>query len=149
MFEHSDPNTLNYVGHSPERQEDQVKLTGAAIYASDMSLPGMLHAQIKKSPHASAKIRKIDVSKAEQLPGVRAILTGDDLDYRLGLYVVDKDILAKGFVGHYGEAVVAVATDTLAIAKQENEAAIRRWLACRQHDEWPTGYEGIRMLDVA
>jgi len=42
-----------------------------------------------------------------------------------------------------------VSDDTLAIARQENEAAIRRLLACRQHDEWPTGYEGIRMLEVA
>jgi CO/xanthine dehydrogenase Mo-binding subunit len=121
MFEHADPKTLNHVGHSPERQEAQIKLTGAAVYASDMSLPGMLHAQLKRSPHASAKIRKIDVSKAEKLQGVRAILTGEDLDYRLGLYVVDKDILAKGFVRHYGEAVVAVAADTLAIAKEAVE----------------------------
>jgi hypothetical protein len=42
-----------------------------------------------------------------------------------------------------------VSDDTLAIAKQENEAAIRRWFSCRQLDEWPTGYEEIRRLDVA
>ena len=51
---------------------------------------------------------------------MRAILTGSELDYRLGLYVVDKDILAKNEVRHYGEAVAAVAADTLAIAR-------RRW----------------------
>jgi len=49
----------------------------------------------------------------------------------------------------YRCGVWRVTDDTLAIAKQENEAAIRRWLACRQRDEWPTGYEEIRMLDVA
>jgi len=49
----------------------------------------------------------------------------------------------------YRCGVWRVTDDTLAIARQENEAAIRRLLACRQHDEWPTGYEGIRMLDVA
>jgi hypothetical protein len=42
-----------------------------------------------------------------------------------------------------------ISDDTLAIARQENEAAIRRLLACRKNDQWPTGYEGIRMLDVA
>lgn len=42
-----------------------------------------------------------------------------------------------------------VSDDTLTLARQENEAAIRRLLACRQQDEWPTGYEGIRLLDVA
>ena len=121
MLENADAKTLKHVGHSPERQEAKGKLTGSAIYTSDMGFPGMLHAQIKKSPHASANIRRIDTSKAERLQGVRAILTGADLDYRLGLYVVDKDILAKGKVRHYGEAVVAVAADTLAIARQAVE----------------------------
>ena len=57
------------------------------------------------------------MSRAERLPGVRAILTGHDLAYRLGLYVVDKDILAKDEVRHFGEAVAAVAADTRAIAQ--------------------------------
>ena len=82
-----------------------------------MTLPGMLYAQVKQSPHARARIRRIDVSRAERLPGVRAILTGHDLAYRLGLYVVDKDILAKDEVRHFGEAVAAVAADTRAIAQ--------------------------------
>jgi CO/xanthine dehydrogenase Mo-binding subunit len=118
MLETSIANSLQYVGHGPARQEGVGKLTGAAVFVSDMTLPGMLHAQVKKSPHARAKIRHIDVSRAASLPGVRAILTGEDLDYRIGLYVVDKDILAKGVVRHYGEAVAAVAADTLAIAKE-------------------------------
>jgi CO/xanthine dehydrogenase Mo-binding subunit len=118
MLETLNPSALRHVGHSPARQEGTDKLTGAAVYVSDMTLPGMLQAQVKKSPHARAKIRRIDVTRAAQLPGVRAILTGQDLDYRLGLYVVDKNILAKGEVRHYGEAVAAVAADTLAIAKQ-------------------------------
>ena len=118
MFEHADANNLKCVGHSPERQEAKVKLTGDAVYTGDIVLPGMLYAQVKKSPYASAKIVRIDTSKAAQLSGVRAILTGEDLDYRLGLYIVDKCILAKGSVRHYGEAVAAVAADTLSIARQ-------------------------------
>ncbi|HUX40746.1 MAG TPA: xanthine dehydrogenase family protein molybdopterin-binding subunit [Rectinemataceae bacterium] len=117
MLEDIDPGKLGKVGTSARRVEVTPKLTGEGIYASDMVLPGMLWAQVKKSPHARAKILGIDTKKAEALPGVRAVLVGDELDYKLGLYVVDKDILAKGEVRHYGEAVAAVAADTQEIAK--------------------------------
>jgi CO/xanthine dehydrogenase Mo-binding subunit len=113
-----DPGTLKHVGVSRDRSEVVAKLTGEAVYASDMSFPGMLHAQVKKSPHARARIRRIDVRQAEALPGVRAVLTGAELDYRLGLYIVDKHILAKGEVRHFGEAVAAVAADTLEVARR-------------------------------
>ncbi len=118
MHENSDPRTLKHVGRSRDRSEVTEKLTGQAVYASDMAFPGMLHAQVRKSPHARARIRGIDTSKAEQLPGVRAVLTGAELDYRLGLYVVDKHILAREEVRHFGEAVAAVAADTLEIARR-------------------------------
>ena len=121
MLETANSETLRQIGHSPVRHDVADKLTGAALYVSDMILPGMLYAQVKKSPHARAKIRRIDVSRAKRLPGVRAILTGHDLDYRLGLYVVDKDILAKNEIRHFGEAVAAVAADTLAIAHEAVE----------------------------
>ncbi len=118
MLEKLKAEELRYVGKEARRSEARDKLTGSATYVSDMILPGMLWAQVKKSPHARAKIVKIDTSKAEALYGVRAVLTGAELNYRLGLYVVDKDILAKTEVRHYGEAVAAVAADTLAIAKK-------------------------------
>jgi CO/xanthine dehydrogenase Mo-binding subunit len=118
VLENSDPATLEHVGASRDRSEVTAKLTGEAVYVSDMSFPGMLHAQVKKSPHARARIGHIDVSRAEALPGVRAVLTGAELDYRLGLYIVDKHILARGEVRHFGEAVAAVAADTLEIAKR-------------------------------
>src|SRR4051794_15177808 len=106
----------NVVGQDVPRLDAVDKLTGAAEYASDLVLPGMLYAKVKGSPHARARIVRIDTSKAEQLIGVHAVLTGHDLDYKLGLYVVDKDILAKDEVRHYGEAVAAVAAETLDIA---------------------------------
>lgn len=121
MLETANSETLQQIGRSPTRSDAADKLTGAAIYVSDMILPGMLYAQVKKSPHARAKIKRIDVSRAESLPGVRAVLTGHDLDYKLGLYVVDKDILAKNEVRHFGEAVAAVAADTRAIAHEAVE----------------------------
>jgi CO/xanthine dehydrogenase Mo-binding subunit len=107
-----------YVGKKIDRVEAYEKLTGEAIYTNDMVLPGMLFAQVKRSPHAHAKILHIDTAKAKALSGVRAVLTGMDLPYKLGLYLVDKDILAKQIVRHFGEAVAAVAADTPEIAKE-------------------------------
>jgi CO/xanthine dehydrogenase Mo-binding subunit len=87
----SESNTLSvatHVGDDVQRVDDTAKLTGGAMYASDLVFAGMLHAQVKKSPHARAKIVAINTSKAENLPGVHAVLTGKELDYRIGLYVV-------------------------------------------------------------
>jgi len=105
------------VGTDVPRVEAVEKLTGDALYTGDLVLPGMLHAKVKQSPHARARILRIDTSRAEALPGVHAVLTGHELDYKLGLYVVDKDILAKDVVRHFGEAVAAVAAETLEIAR--------------------------------
>ena len=80
----------------------------------------MLYAQVKKSPHARARIIAIDTSKAESLAGVHAVLTGKELDYRIGLYVVDKPVLAKGEARHFGEAVAAVAAESLDIASRQS-----------------------------
>ena len=114
------------VGASARRVEVAAKLTGDAVYTSDMALPGMLHAAVKKSPYARARIVSIDTAAAEALPGVRAVLVGSELDYKLGLYVVDKDILAKGVVRHFGEGVAAVAADTLEIAREAVDLIKRR-----------------------
>lgn len=122
MFDTVKNSELTWVGKDGHRADTIEKLTGEATYVSDMELPGMLHAQLKKSPHARARIAAIHTEKAEKMPGVRAIVTGDELDYRLGLYVVDKRILAKGEVRHYGEAVVAVAAETLEQARAAVEA---------------------------
>ncbi|TVQ22182.1 MAG: xanthine dehydrogenase family protein molybdopterin-binding subunit [Spirochaetaceae bacterium] len=121
MLETIPASELKHVGKKTDRIDSKVKVTGQATYVSDMIVPGMLYARVKTSPHARARIVKIDTSKAEALTGVRAIVTGDELDYRLGLYVVDKAILAKGEVRHYGEAVAAVAADTLEIAQRAIE----------------------------
>jgi CO/xanthine dehydrogenase Mo-binding subunit len=117
----SESERLTVVGTDVPRIDAVDKLTGAAQYASDLVLPGMLYAKVKGSPHARARILHIDTSKAEQLVGVHAVLTGHDLDYKLGLYVVDKDVLAKDEVRHYGEAVAAVAAETLDIAARAVE----------------------------
>jgi CO/xanthine dehydrogenase Mo-binding subunit len=115
------PSEMRAVGVSHPRVEVVGKLTGDALYTGDLVMPGMLWAKVKKSPHARAKILSIDTSTAERLPGVHAVLTGHELDYRIGLYVVDKDILAKDDVRHFGEAVAAVAADSLEVAARAVE----------------------------
>ncbi|MGD9676002.1 MAG: xanthine dehydrogenase family protein molybdopterin-binding subunit [Candidatus Bipolaricaulia bacterium] len=109
---------LTYVGKPVPRADAVDKVTGAARYTHDLSLPGMLHAALVTSPHAAARIARIDATDAAKLPGVRAVLTGADVDVRLGLYMQDKRILAHDVVRYQGEPVVAVAADTLDVARE-------------------------------
>lgn len=118
MFETSDPLTLKTVGKSAERIDGLEKLTGDALYIADLKFSGLLCAKVKRSPHARARIVAIHTRKAKALPGVRAIVTGDEFNNRVGLYIVDKYILARGVVRHFGEAVAAVAADSEIIAQK-------------------------------
>src|SRR3989304_1710711 len=61
-----------------KRVEDPMLLTGQAEFIDNMSLPGMLHCAILRSPHAHARIKAIDTSEAAKLPGVVALITGED-----------------------------------------------------------------------
>jgi CO/xanthine dehydrogenase Mo-binding subunit len=67
-----------YVQQDVQRLEDPTLLAGRAEYGDDIRLPGMLHAAILRSPHAHAWIKRIDTTKAENLPGVEAVLTGEE-----------------------------------------------------------------------
>jgi len=109
------------IGKSVNRIKALEKVTGSATFVHDMELQGMLHAKMKLSPHAHAKIVNIDSSEAEKLPGVWTVLTGKDLPYKVGLYLVDKDILAVDKVRYQGEPVVAVAAETEEIAEKAIE----------------------------
>ncbi len=100
------------VGKPVPRIDGKVKVTGTATYADDLVLPGMLHGKLLRSPYAHARILSIDTSKAEKLPGVRAVITGKDFP---GIVVgfmkkyADRPPIAIEKVRHYGEAVAAVA----------------------------------------
>ena len=111
----------SYVGKGVPRIDAFEKVTGTAQYTADMKLQGMLYTKLLKSPHAHARIIRIDTSEAEKLPGVRAILTGKEVPYKFGIYMQDKEILAKEKVHHVGEPVVAVAADNEEIAEQAVE----------------------------
>ena len=66
---------MNTVGHNVPRIDAYERVTGRATYTGDVRLPGMLYARVLRSPHPHARIRSIDVSRAEGLPGVRAVVT--------------------------------------------------------------------------
>ena len=67
------------MGHSMKRKEDPRFIRGQGNYVDDVQLPGMLYLDIVRSPHAHAKIKKIDSTKALAIPGVLAVITGQDL----------------------------------------------------------------------
>ena len=72
------PHQFVAVGTRPIRHDGVDKVTGRAAYGADMSLPGMLHGAVLRSPHAHARIVRIDTTEAAALPGVKAIVTGQD-----------------------------------------------------------------------
>ncbi|HHX11179.1 MAG TPA: xanthine dehydrogenase family protein, partial [Clostridiales bacterium] len=109
---------FRHIGKSPDRSEALEKITGRATYVHDMELPGMLYGKVLNSPHARANIVSIDTSAAEALPGVKAVLTGKDAPYLVGLYMIDKCIIANEFVRYQGEVVAAVAAIDEATAER-------------------------------
>lgn len=109
------------LGKRPVRHDGADKVTGKAIYTSDVHLPNLAHGKILRSPHAHAKIKSIDVSEALKSPGVLAVVTSDDfpnLDNKfaimgeagqVNLGHLAANCLAKGKVLYRGHAVAAVA----------------------------------------
>lgn len=99
---------------SPERRlEGPLKVTGAAIFTDDLSVPDALWAGFVASPYAYARITSIDTSAARALPGVYAVLTGRDTGgARFGRNVLDWPVLATDVVRFIGERVVAVAAES-------------------------------------
>jgi len=106
---------LSFVGKRVPRKDGTEKATGKALYTVDMVLPGMLWGKILRSPYPHAKILRIDTSRAERLPGVKAVLTGKDtLGIKHGFvetprYAPDQYPLAMDRVRYIGEEVAAVA----------------------------------------
>jgi CO/xanthine dehydrogenase Mo-binding subunit len=107
------------VGNPTPRVEGESKVSGKAIYAVDVVLPGMLWGKLLRSPISYGKIKKIDTSKAVALPGVHAIVTGEDCTgLKIGRRLYDMPILADGMVRFIGEKVAAVAADDELIAEE-------------------------------
>ncbi|MFQ5463697.1 MAG: molybdopterin-dependent oxidoreductase [Phycisphaerae bacterium] len=108
------------VGVSMPRVDAADKVTGRAIYTDDISLPNMVYGKILGSPIAHGRIKRIDTSKAEALPGVLAVITGKDVGdtmYGVSPARYDEVILAKDKVRHVGDEVAAVAAIDLRTAE--------------------------------
>jgi len=108
-----------FIGKSVVRVDGKAKLTGAAAFVDDLEFgPGLLHAVIIESPHAYAKIKKIDFAKALGVEGVVKVVTGKEFPYRFGLYMHDRYVFAQDHVRFVGEQVAAVIARTPAVAKE-------------------------------
>ena len=107
------------IGESKPRVDAQVKVTGAAIFADDIQFGvGLLHARIKRSPHPHARIKSIDTSRARGLPGVKAVVTGEDFPGYIGLYLRDRHIFCRDRVRYVGDPVAGVAAVSTEIAEK-------------------------------
>ena len=111
--------TYAVVGKPVTREDGPEKVSGRTCYSGDLMLPGMLWGKVLRSPFPHARIVHIDTSRAWQLPGVRAVLTGQDLAGMLvGRTLRDVPLLAHEKVRFVGEKVAAVATDDVDTAEE-------------------------------
>ena len=104
-------NEFSVIGKPLPKVDGMGKCTGQTKFADDFNLPRMLHARLLRSVHAHARIRRIDTSRAERLPGVYAVLTGKDLPVKFGILPVsqDEETLAVDKVRFVGDPVAAAA----------------------------------------
>ena len=104
---------LGRVGESVRRVDAIPKVTGEFAYASDLFAAGMLFGHTIRSPHAAARLKRIDTSEARGMPGVHAVLTHKDVpgEKRYGLEFADQPVLAMEDVRYFGEPVAVVAAE--------------------------------------
>ncbi len=117
----SDRNPLRVVGHPVPRVDAIEKVTGRARYVTDLVVPDMLYAKIRRSPYPHARLVRVDVSRARARAGVVAVLAGADLtwcDPYFGPAFRDRPVLAIDVVRYEGEPVAAVAALDEATAEE-------------------------------
>lgn len=134
VFEHKNKD-YKVVGTRPIRHDGVDKVTGRAVYGADIKLPGMLWGAVLRSPHAHAKIKKVDVSDAEKIPGVHAVMTAADLP-QVASEVIDlgegaanlkwesENVMASegGKALYKGHAIAAVAASDRYLAEEALKA---------------------------
>ncbi len=120
---------FKWVGTRPIRPDGIPKVTGRAMYGADLKVPGMIFGRVLRSPHAHARIRSIDTSKAEALPGVKAVMTAKDFPEQKFEYIgpervavnfwhVTRNVMAREKALYEGHAVAAVAAMSPSIAEE-------------------------------
>jgi 4-hydroxybenzoyl-CoA reductase subunit alpha len=102
---------FSVVGKSLIKPDAFAKVSGQTKFADDLALPRMLFGRILRSPHPHARILHVDTARARALPGVLAVLTGDDLPVKFGILPVsqDEEALAREKVRYVGDPIAAVA----------------------------------------
>ena len=110
----------DFIGKNVRRIDAPSKVSGRLKYAGDMTMPGMLHVQVLRSPHPHARIVSIDTSAAEAMAGVEGVITCADVpgEDGFGVFVNDQPVMARGKVRYVGEAVAAVAAEDLVTARR-------------------------------
>ena len=120
----------NVVGTRPVRHDGVDKVTGRAKFGADVHAVDLLHGKVLRSPHAHARIRSIDTTKALQLPGVKAVVTSADLPEppnepvsvgegpMVNLRYISSNVLARGKVLYKGHPVAAVAAESPHVAEE-------------------------------
>ena len=129
------------IGKATPRADGVEKVSGEALYTADFALPGTIWGKTLHSPHAHARISRIDTTTARQLPGVHAVITGADV--RAGLYgriIKDVPVLAYDRVRFFGERVAAVAADDEDVARQAVD------LIEVEYEELPAVFEPFEAL---
>ncbi|MBI4515680.1 MAG: xanthine dehydrogenase family protein molybdopterin-binding subunit [Deltaproteobacteria bacterium] len=137
--------SLRFVGRSVARVEDRSLVTGRTEFIDNVRLPGMLHCAILRSPYPHARITRVDTSAAQQLPGVVAVVTGEDaLRWSFPTATVPEGwgthCLATDKVRYVGEPVAAVAATSRYIAEDAAE------LIAVDYDQLPPVVDGLRAL---
>ena len=118
---------LSVIGTRMLRKEDPRFLVGRGRFVDDITLPNMAHAAVLRSPHAHARIKSIDTAAAQALPGVLAVITGEEAAKQTGPLPcfanppVEQRCIALGKVRHVGEPVVLVVADTRYLAEDAIE----------------------------
>ena len=115
---------MNVIGQSPHRVDAVSKVTGAALYPGDIDLPGQLWMKILFAGRPHARIRKLDISRAEQCPGVVAVFTAQDVPLNeYGLGIPDQPVLCGPGSAKPGADVVRFVGDQVAVVVAETEQA--------------------------
>jgi 4-hydroxybenzoyl-CoA reductase subunit alpha len=133
--------SYSVVGKRLPKLDGPVKAKGEAQYAGDMVLPNMLHGSLLRSPHPHARIVSIDLSRAQRLPGVKAIITGQDIPkvkygvtFRFPQFC-DEFMIAVDKVRYVGEPVAAIA------ARDEDTALEAQELIRVEYEEIPAVFD--------
>lgn len=123
----------NLIGKRKSGLDERDKVLGKVIFADDFTLPGMLYGKVFRSTRPSARIKRLDVSRARTLEGVVCVLTAEDVPYNesvknvvgqtteVGLLEATNQVLARDRVRYFGEAIALVAAETLEAAKEAVE----------------------------